>query len=704
MAATLLDAVADTGATNASPGSFSVTAGTDRVLFYILHSTGNVDTITGVDYGGQAMTLLVQATNILGFHMRVRIFALNDAGIVAASDTDFSVTGASNGNFKATGLTIQDADQSLTTIDTAVVEASLDGTSTPIDVEAGGIVVATGATTNPTDIAWTGITERLELDPSQTASTAFDATGTTETINLGLTITGSGGAGQAMAAVSLAAAESSVSLLDAWTAITEGASFVPSAGTNRAVVVAAHEEGTDTDITGITYGDQTILPATRGVILSTTDAFRSTGGIFVIDEATLAAATGTTITVNEDAVPQADNTQIFVATFENVDQLSPILDEDGSFNNTGAAGSVTLDTGTDAFAVAIFGSGSVIDIAWTLPFIEQLEEDDGSSSSAVSHVATDGTQVTAAITATGTVIRSVLAALSLRRFSDLTQGSGTATATFGGGVNEQVERAASATVQTDFGGTAAAGRLVGASTSTSFAFQSDDADALILTLASGTATFNFSTQADANPSVGVSVSGQLAFGGTANAEESPPPIPEILLSDSFSQAQRPAILVDLFFDEGEVNIWTRPVSGIFNGKQYNPLAGVTSGITVRNSLDDSSLDVSVQLSGQSDELLNLALTSNFQRRRAVIRLANLNENYEVESEEIIIIGTISNMPITDSAEESTVSVLIDSVFREVNRPRVLRLSAADQALINPDDSFFNFTETDSVQAQTFGGI
>lgn len=214
------------------------------------------------------------------------------------------------------------------------------------------------------------------------------------------------------------------------------------------------------------------------------------------------------------------------------------------------------------------------------------------------------------------------------------------------------------------------------------------------------------TTADATAFIGPQANASLVMTASATPEDPPPAVPALLLADSFAEPQnlRPVILVDLFFENAEVNIWTRPVRGIFDGKEYQPLAGITSGITVRNSLDQGSLDISIDLSGQSDELLNIALTENFQRRPATVRLGNLSEDYStVLAEEVILVGTIANMPVSDSATESRVSVVIDSVFREVARPRILRLSAADQALTNPDDSFFAFEVGAEIETQRFGG-
>ena len=191
-------------------------------------------------------------------------------------------------------------------------------------------------------------------------------------------------------------------------------------------------------------------------------------------------------------------------------------------------------------------------------------------------------------------------------------------------------------------------------------------------------------------------------GGSAFADPPIPLIPELPLEDAFFQSQRPVILIDMFFDREEINIWTRPVTGTFAQKTYQPLAGITGGLTFRNSLEDGAIESSIQLSGQSQEILNIALTEQFQNRRIEIILGNLDENFEVESVETILPGVITNMPVTDDAESSEVSIVVESVFRAINQTEAFRLSSGDQKVRHPNDTFFDFIETTGINTPAFG--
>lgn len=510
MAIAVLDTFADSGATDdTAAGSFSVSSGTDRLLLYIQSYEGNVENITGVTWGGEAMTQAVVAEQIGSFDFRVRIWYLKDAGISAASGTSFSVTGATNGSYRAYAGSIENVDQENPVYHTGVVEGSLNSGDIDLRVHAQGFSLAVGGNGGAIDVhTWTNITERLENTSGHIRSLANDLEASTATITIDLNI-GTGDGAQSMAA----------------------ASFIPVTAASASVV------------------------------------------------------------------------------------------------SGGTANATNLQTASSSAAIISGGAANAQD-------------------------------PTASASASAAIVSG-----------------GSASAT-----NLQIASAAAAIIS---GGTANGLRVKLASAGTPI-------------VSGGSAT--------SNSLVGVSALTEVVSGGAANADEVVPQAPPTPLANTFLSHLKAVILVDLLFDSGEVNIWTLPTVGTHKGKEYSPLAGVTRGLTVRNSLDAGSLDVSVQLSGQSEELLNIALTEPFQNRPAIVRLGNIiTGDLVVTSSEILIRGTISNMPISDTREESTVSVLIDSVFRNLGQTETLRLSDTDQRLRNPDDSFFRFVETAEITTPPFGG-
>ncbi len=167
---------------------------------------------------------------------------------------------------------------------------------------------------------------------------------------------------------------------------------------------------------------------------------------------------------------------------------------------------------------------------------------------------------------------------------------------------------------------------------------------------------------------------------------------------------KPVILVELLFDSGPIRFWTRPFSGQANGETYKPLAGLTGSLSVKHSLDQSSLEASAQLSGSSTEIIAAALTEQFQRRTARISLGALDEDGNLTSSEVMIPGKMQDIPLIDAPGDGpSATVRIESLFADIAEASNLRLSAADQAQFSDSDTFFDLVETATVTEPRFGG-
>ncbi|MGI9503982.1 MAG: hypothetical protein ACR2RE_13115, partial [Geminicoccaceae bacterium] len=189
-----------------------------------------------------------------------------------------------------------------------------------------------------------------------------------------------------------------------------------------------------------------------------------------------------------------------------------------------------------------------------------------------------------------------------------------------------------------------------------------------------------------------------------NEETGEPGVTPTRLADSYVTAERFVALIELVFDEGEINIWSLPFDGEFEGKDYQALDGLTGGISYRSSLDGGSPDASADLSGNSQELINIALNEPFQNRIARIRIGNLQEDEKtIDAVETLFVGRMVAMPVTLDADGSEVSVEVNSIFEDLNEGTDLRFSDADQARINRDDRMFSRIETTRVNTPRFGG-
>ncbi len=184
---TELDAWTTVSTVDTVPGSFTVSAGTNRLLVidaYIRRGVG-VD-LTGVDYGGEALTQIQTLSTTTGGDLNHTTWYLNDAGIVAATDTNFALTfsGASDGSqFRMHAASYRNVDQTNPVIDSFAASAANDATPTAsaLNTTENGLVLAAMATNVGSDetpdptVTWSNMTERLNELATNTLGSIADA-------------------------------------------------------------------------------------------------------------------------------------------------------------------------------------------------------------------------------------------------------------------------------------------------------------------------------------------------------------------------------------------------------------------------------------------------------------------------------------------------------------------------------------------------
>lgn len=512
-----------------------------------------------------------------------------------------------------------------------------------------------------------------------------------------------------------------VSLLDAWATIstvrTAPGSFAISSGSNRIFVGISWTRGAPTlsnPTTAISLGGQAL---TRVNQEQTTAGADLDTAIWILEESKIAARSNDNFSITPSVTGSFN---LIGAVYEDVDQVEALL-TGNLFSDSASSGAnppsaaLPVQNGAMAIAALLANQSAASPDASYSNMTERIEVNPASGYISIADAAiTSGSTFTPGTTLThnqvghiqAIALQPVVVAASATG-NAVSGGSATAigpleaigNAVSGGSANADVLADASAVGAAVSGGLANAVALVPGAT-VSDAVSGGSANAQANVLAQATETITSGGTANASEFTGARAVGNAVSGGSANASAPIPIIPALSVDVSFLRAQRPVVLVDLLLPSLELNIWTLSNVGVFAQKEYQPLAGITSGITIRNSLDENISDASIQLSGQSQELLNIALTEKYQGARANIFLANRNADGEIEAVETIFPGFITNMLVTDDDKESIVSIEIESVFRNVARPEIIRQNASDLQQVSPGDTFFDFTS--DVVEPTFG--
>lgn len=515
---TILDAQVlistDSAGPNLNSGSITPSAGTNRLLVYVVMHADDTGDVTAVTFGGQSMVEAVEATNAVVLGVRGQIFTLNEAGIAAAAGNAFAITisGSIGARYRAVALVLEDVDQTTPVVDTSNagnVVVSPSSTDLTLDSEADGFAVGM-AFSNGTapDFTWSGLTEGLsENNDDLSYNIATSATsGTTKDISItkdnntqpvaaaivtfrnastGTFWTSEGndvysaphgdvwggrhnGAflfrydSQAdLEAASLvidgesvnkpsyglafeAGSAGAAARINNWSANLEAdnapdnpnetitsANYTVETGSSRiiAVTFCMEPSGTGTTLVGITWGGQALTEGNTQV-LQNDGSFGIIAGVWYLLESEIAAAGSATnpfVFEFGDASRVDDNgglQAVFAATFENINQGSPVVEGDGTVSaaNDTPTASFSLTTENDGVIVAIGGCGQQSEnptVAAPLTEVAAFDGDSGaleSTSSVVGQADSDGSTETINVTyaAPTGINRSAISAVSFR--------------------------------------------------------------------------------------------------------------------------------------------------------------------------------------------------------------------------------------------------------------------------------------------------
>ena len=198
-----------------------------------------------------------------------------------------------------------------------------------------------------------------------------------------------------------------VAILDAWTT---GLTHTVSAGSNRLLLFAVgYENGSDTGVSTVTYGTQTLTPII-GDVAGTTTVGRVE--LWYLNEAGIAAASGNTFSVTWGGAAPTQP-MYAAATYENVNQSTPIADSASNSTDTTAPNPITaavnVTDGDMAVAAAISGNtGSYTWGGWT----EGTDQTSGATTtmSSAENAATASGTDTASATHSGPNRQAIVAA------------------------------------------------------------------------------------------------------------------------------------------------------------------------------------------------------------------------------------------------------------------------------------------------------
>ena len=162
------------------------------------------------------------------------------------------------------------------------------------------------------------------------------------------------------------------------------------------------------------------------------------------------------------------------------------------------------------------------------------------------------------------------------------------------------------------------------------------------------------------------------------------------LSTEFGAAQlKPFYAVELGFDSGTLRFWTGYGTITANGETWDG-AGVILSISSPTENNDLSADgVTISFSGLEASIVAITLTQFYRGRPAKVYIGALDASNEPVSDlHQVFAGRMDVMTIQEDGATATVSIQVENVLIDLERPRIRKLTDEEQRKRFPGDASF----------------
>ena len=196
-------------------------------------------------------------------------------------------------------------------------------------------------------------------------------------------------------------------------------------------------------------------------------------------------------------------------------------------------------------------------------------------------------------------------------------------------------------------------------------------------------------------------------------------LPNEIAVASQAATVRPFFAVELLFDSpNELRLWTGVGDIEFEGDTYTGSGELMQISEIQETSDISARGATLSLSGIPSNLINLALSENYQGRKAVIKFGMFDEDVAAGSKLLIndtdflllndsgdrllidydaeitmfdlFVGRMDQMTIDEGPDTSTIAVTVESKLIDLERTRNRRFTDEDQQSRFPGDKSMEF--------------
>ena len=144
------------------------------------------------------------------------------------------------------------------------------------------------------------------------------------------------------------------------------------------------------------------------------------------------------------------------------------------------------------------------------------------------------------------------------------------------------------------------------------------------------------------------------------------------------------------FDTDDILVWTGNDDLVINSETYTGAGSLLSISSVEDTLDLKPTGISIALSGMDADVLNMALTENYQNRDISVFMGFLmGGSNEVAGVLKVFAGRMMSLDVSDSLDGAVVGITAENRLIDLERPSILRYTAESQKFVDSSDTSLN---------------
>lgn len=164
-----------------------------------------------------------------------------------------------------------------------------------------------------------------------------------------------------------------------------------------------------------------------------------------------------------------------------------------------------------------------------------------------------------------------------------------------------------------------------------------------------------------------------------------------MVTEVTAKSLRPIFLVKFEFDSGNVNFWSGIGDLVWNADTYTGSGDLLSISPAEESQQLKATNANFRLSGIPSSIISLALSEDYQGRMANLWFGMFDASRTIVADPFLHFkGRMDVMQPVLNGDSSTITLSVESVLVDLERPKERRYTDEDHQSANAGDKFFEF--------------